>query len=252
MSVRNQSQYATLAIKSILNQSFSDFEFIIINDASTDTTSQLLKRIKDPRVKVITNPRHLGLTRSLNLGISQSQGEFIARMDADDIALPHRFKVQSRFLKHHPAVAVCGTAANLINASGKKIGSSHYPVKISQSILMRYNPLIHPSVMFRRSVIQTQGDYDNKLDGAEDYDLWLRLGARYQIANINQPLLSYRINPQGISWKHLKHTELQSIKARFKALKHYNYPLWQAVFLIKPLLSFLIPGRIKKLLFNIK
>lgn len=248
MSAYNQAQYLAPAIESILRQTFSGFEFLIINDASTDDTSQIIKSYRDRRITIFTHRRRQGLASSLNYLIRHSRGEYLARMDADDIAYPGRLKIQLDYLTRYPHIAACGTGVDLINAAGKKIGRKHYPPRITKPILMRYNPLIHPTVMIRKEVCT----YDASLNGAEDYDLWLRLGSQYQLANINKILLAYRVNPQGISWHSLKHTELQAIKARLKALRQYNYPLWQSIFLIKPIFSYLIPGWIKKLLFNVK
>ncbi len=251
MSVYNQAQYLPQAIDSILNQSFSNFELLIVNDASTDSTPRILKNYHDPRITVFTHHRRSGLAGSLNQAIKQSRGEYIARMDADDIAYPHRLKIQLDYLTRYRRVAACGTAVDLINPAGKKIGQKSYPAKISPAIIIRYNPIIHPSAMIRKSLLPSPDAYDPKLNGAEDYDLWLRLGADYQLTNIKKILLAYRVNPHGVSWSTLKHTELQAIKARFKALTEYNYPFWHIIFLIKPLLSYLIPDWVKKLLFNI-
>lgn len=248
MSVYNQARYLPQAIDSILNQTFSDFEFIIVNDVSTDDTARVLRQVKDKRIKLLLNRQRQGLAWSLNRDIAISHGEYIARMDADDIAYPKRLKIQLDYLTGHPHVAACGTGVDLIDAAGKKIGRKHYPPRITKPLLMRYNPLIHPTVMIRKEVCT----YDASLNGAEDYDLWLRLGSQYQLANISQVLLAYRVNPQGISWSSLKHTELQAIKARLKALRRYNYSLWQSIFLIKPIFSYLIPSWTKKLLFNVK
>ena len=251
MGVHNQHDYVRQSISSILNQTFTNFEFIIIDDASTDATSGIIKKFTDPKIKFITNSLRQGLAQSLNLAIRGSRGEFIARMDADDLSHPNRLKVQFEFLKFHPDIAVCGTAANLINISGKKMGQKHYPQIITPLVLMRYNPIIHPSVMIRKSTLPSP-PYNPSFNGAEDYDLWLRLAVDHQLVNLGQTLLDYRVNPQGISWSSLKHTQLQAIKARLKALAQYHYPQWQSIFLIKPILSYLIPVRIKKLLFNIK
>ena len=248
LSVHNQEKYLPSATDSILKQSFTDFEFLIIDDASSDQTSLILNRFRDKRIKTFTNRHRLGLTRSLNRALRHAQGEYIARMDADDIAYPLRLKIQLDYLTRYPHIAACGTAVDLIDYAGKPIGQKHFPQHITKTMLMRYNPLIHPTVMVRKEVCT----YDANLNGAEDYDLWLRLGSKYQLANINQVLLAYRVNPQGISWSSLKHTELQAIKARWKALKQYNYPLWQSIFLIKPILSYIIPAWVKKLLFNIR
>ena len=248
LSVYNQAEYLPRCISSILKQTFKDFEFIIINDASTDSSLRYLQNLKDKRLQLVSHHHRQGLAGSLNQAIGQSRGDFIARMDADDIAHKNRLKIQFDYLNQHPQVAACGTAANLIDNQGKIIGQKHYPINITKPILIRFNPLIHPTAMIRRKFC----DYDVNLDGAEDYDLWLRLGSNHQLANIDQVLLDYRVNPEGISWKTLKLTELQAIKARFKALKDYNYPKWQAIFLIKPILSYLIPSWVKKLLFNIR
>ena len=248
MSVYNQAQYLKQSITSILNQAFVSFELIIINDASTDATLKILRQFKDGRIKLLLNRKHRGLAASLNRGIRHSRGEYIARMDADDIARPDRLKLQLHFLESHPAVVACGTGVDLINTQGQNIGRKTYPQHITKSLLMRYNPLIHPTVMIRKAACI----YNENLNGAEDYDLWLRLGSQRQLVNLRQTLLAYRVNPWGISWSQLKQTELQAIKARFKALKDYNYPRRQAIYLIKPILSYLIPSRIKKLLFHIK
>lgn len=248
LSVHNQAEYLLQAINSILQQSFTNFEFLIADDGSSDSTPQILKSYRDRRITVFTHRHKLGLAASLNYLIRRSRGKYLARMDADDIAYPERLKIQLDYLSRHPHIAVCGTAVDLIDSAGKIIGQKHYPSRITKTLLMRYNPLIHPTVMIKKEVCT----YDTNLNGAEDYDLWLRLGSRYQLANISQILLAYRINIQGISWNSLKHTELQAIKARLKALRQYNYPLWQVIFIVKPILSYLIPSWIKKLLFNIR
>ena len=248
MSVYNQGQYLSQAIDSILSQTWTNFEFLIIDDASTDSTPQTLNRYRDRRISVFTHRRQAGLAGSLNQVIKKSRGKYIARMDADDIARPNRLKLQLHFLESHPAVVACGTGVDLINTQGQNIGRKTYPQHITKSLLMRYNPLIHPTVMIRKAACI----YNENLNGAEDYDLWLRLGSQRQLVNLRQTLLAYRVNPWGISWSQLKQTELQAIKARFKALKDYNYPRRQAIYLIKPILSYLIPSRIKKLLFHIK
>jgi glycosyltransferase involved in cell wall biosynthesis len=248
MSVYNQGQYLPQAIDSILRQSLADFEFLIMDDASTDSSPQILTSYRDRRISVFTHHRRSGLAGSLNQLIKKSRADYIARMDADDIAYPQRLKIQLDYLTCHSHIAACGTAVDLIDSAGKKIGSKHYPDRITKSLLMHYNPLIHPTVMIRKKPCH----YDANLNGAEDYDLWLRLGGKYKLANINQVLSAYRVNPQGISWNSLKRTELQAIKARLKALGRYNYPLWHSIFLTKPILSYFIPTWVKKLLFNIK
>ena len=250
LSVYNQEKYIESAIQSILNQTFKDFELIIINDASTDKTANVLRSYKDPRVKRFNNKKQLGLAKSLNKAISLSRGKFIARMDADDIAHPMRFKKQIEFLRKNPKVALCGTAVNLIDLYSTQIGTKAYPSTHNQlkQVIMRFNPIIHPTIMLRRSCLSTQA-YDPSLNGAEDYDLYLRVSQTHQLVNLKEKLLDYRINPRGISFNTYNHTLLQALKARLKALSTYHYPQWQYIYLIKPALSFFVPVKIKKYFF---
>lgn len=250
MSVFNAQRYLEQAIKNILNQSLSDFEFIIIEDASTDGTYEILKdfRKKDKRIKILRNKKRLGLTVSLNKGLRKARGEFIARMDADDISNKNRLKIQSNFLKKNPEVAFCGSWVTLINQSGKKIGEKKYPLEYGQikKVILKYNPFVHPSVMIRRKVLEERGFYDSNLNGAEDYDLFLRIAKNHQAVNLPCFLLKYRINPQGVSFLQYKKTERQALKARWKAIREYGYPYWQIIYLIKPLISYLVPFKIKR------
>ncbi len=253
MSAFNQASYLKLAIDSILRQSFTNFKFIIINDASTDNTRQIINSYRDHRIKIITHNFRQGLAKSLNQAIKHAQAKYLARMDADDIACRDRLKTQLDYLETHPQIAACGTAVTLIDAQNRKIGIKHFPAtttKIRQ-VILRYNPFIHPSMMLQRKILVDVGGYDESLNGAEDYDLWLRMASKYELININKLLLNYRINPQGVSWANLKYTELQALKARIKALRYYDYSWWQTIYLIKPLLSIFVPGFFKKKFFHI-
>lgn len=253
MSVYNQAEFLSQALNSILAQSLPQFEVIIIDDDSNQATQNLLRGFSDNRIKLIRHPHRLGLAKSLNTGIKLARGQFVARMDADDIALPHRFKTQFNYLKEHPNIAGCGSAVELINTQGKTIGHKRFPASYSalKKVILRYNPFIHSSMMIRKKILDELGNYDTSLNGAEDYDLWLRLISQYPLVNLNHILLKYRINPHGVSWRSLKHVETQALKARINALINYGYPKWQAIFLAKPALSLLIPTAIKKHLFRI-
>lgn len=248
MSVFNAQRYLEQATKSILNQSLSDFEFIIIDDASTDKSLAIIKSFKDKRIKILRNKKRLGLTVSLNKGLRKAKGEFIARMDADDISNKNRLKIQFNYLKNHPEVVFCGSWVTLINQSDKKIGEKKYPTEYKeiQRAIMAGNPFIHPTVMMRRSILKKVGFYDENLNGAEDYDLFLRIAKNHQAVNLPYFLLKYRINPYGVSYRQYKKTERQALRARWKAIREYGYPYWQIIYLIKPLISYLVPFKIKK------
>ncbi|MCM8787205.1 MAG: glycosyltransferase, partial [Candidatus Omnitrophica bacterium] len=224
------------------------FEFIVVNDNSTDATNQILKKIKDPRLKIITNKAKLGLTTSLNICLKRSKGEFIARMDADDIARRDRFTKQVNFLDKYKEIGVVGSWVELIDHNGKKRGILKFPLshqEISKKIFL-FNPLRHSTVMFRKELIYKYGFYDEKLDGAEDYDLWLRLGKFTKIANIGLPLLKYRLHDERVSEKEERKVLKAAIMARIKAIRFYNYPFWKLLYLIKPILTYFIPSKVKK------
>lgn len=255
MAVRNQEATLAAAINSILKQSFRQFEFIIVNDASTDHSVEILAdfAVKDKRIKLLTNRRQLGLTRSLNQAIKKAKGKYLARMDGDDIALPRRLEKQLKFLADHPQIALLGTAAYLINQKNKQIGLKRFPSDhqhIRASVL-RYCPFIHPTWMFRRSALKEIGDYNEKFPFAQDYELVLRFLTRFRTANLAEPLLKYRVNSaSAISLKNLKKQELFALKARFLALTSYGYPVTESWKLIKPALSFFVPAFIKKPLYR--
>lgn len=252
MAVFNGQDYLKEAVNSILQQSFPDFEFIIINDASTDNTGKILKSFKDKRIKILKNKKRLGLTLSLNKGLKKAQGEFIARMDADDISRKDRLKAQFNYLKSHPKVAMCGSWVTLINQSGGKTGERRYPLEYKQikKVIFKYNPFVHPTIMIRKSVLNKFGTYDENLNGAEDYDLFLRIVKNNQAINLPDFLLKYRISPEAISFLEYKKTEGQALRARWKAIREYGYSWRQTVFLIKPMISYLMPGFIKRFFYR--
>lgn len=186
MAVKDGERYLKQAIESILAQSFKDFEFIIIDDDSSDNSVDIVKSYRDPRIKHMLNDKHLGLTASLNRGLDLAQGEYIARMDSDDISLAERFDEQVRYLDSHPDVAVLGTGIRFIDEAGNPIedvifSSDHDLIKWD---LCFYNPIAHPTVMIRAQVIREAGGYDPVLERSQDYDLWWRIGSFWRLSNL--------------------------------------------------------------------
>ena len=250
MAVYNNASTLKQAINSILKQTFKDFQFIIVNDASTDNSSQILDKIaeKDKRITIINNRTQLGLTKSLNKALKSVKTKYITRMDGDDIALPRRFEKQIKYLNEHPQITLLGTAAFLINNKGRQIGLKRHPSdhKILRRKILHYCPFIHPTWMFRRSALLEVGEYNQNFPYAQDYELVLRIASKFQTANLPEPLLKYRVNSSAaISYKNLKKQEYLAIKARLLALIYYGYPLSEFWKLIKPFLSFLVPSFIK-------
>jgi glycosyltransferase involved in cell wall biosynthesis len=195
LSAYNESSVILNAIKSIREQHFIDWELIVVNDGSTDITGELVNQEvrKDSRIRLINNEINQGLAASLNKGIAVSTGEYIARMDADDLALKERLRLQVDYLDEHPDVMVLGGAAIYRNSQGKVLGEVFMPEEHSDIIrwLLRSSPFIHPTVMMRKSFVDVTSGYDESLNRAQDYDLWFR-GQNVGIYhNLQRPILIY-------------------------------------------------------------
>ena len=203
MGVYNQRRYVQSAVESILGQSYMHWDLLIIDDASTDGTWELLQSITrgDGRITIERNDLNRGLAASLNRGWRQARGNLIARMDADDESLPERLQRQIEFLQDHPEVAVLGTGAELINEAGDSLGRMLRPAEHEALVsrIFRENPFIHPSVILRRSFLEATGGYDDALRRGQDYDLWLRGYRRFRYANLPHALIRHRVR-RSPSW----------------------------------------------------
>jgi glycosyltransferase involved in cell wall biosynthesis len=197
MAVYNCERYLEEAVESILNQTFRDFEFIIINDGSTDRSSELLNCLasKDGRIRLV-HQENIGLTTSLNHGLYMARGELIARMDADDIALPCRFDHQVGFLQKHQDVVLLGGEVELISEQGVELGPRGQPTdeqEIRRRLLLGDGGVItHPAIMFRRSVALKVGGYDLRFSTTQDLDLFIRLSERGKVTNLPETVLKWR------------------------------------------------------------
>jgi glycosyltransferase involved in cell wall biosynthesis len=208
MSVYNSDRYLRSAVESILAQTFTDFEFLIVDDGSTDRSRSILQdyAAQDSRIVLISR-ENKGLTQSLNELIRRSRGEFLARMDADDVALPERFAQQIDFLRQQPQVVCIGTAQDWIDGDGDRLmqwAPTADDAEIQAHMLAGRNYFCHPSVMMRRQAAVAVGGYDASLKSAQDLDLWLRLGEIGQLANLQAVLMQYRIHTQSVTEKQIK------------------------------------------------
>lgn len=193
MSVYNGSTFLKEAIDSILNQTFSDFEFIIINDGSTDNSLNIIKSYSDKRIKLIDNVVNKGLIYSLNKGIEEAKGKYIARMDADDISEPERLKCQFDFLELNENIGVLGSDyISFSNKHSKRLHSIISPSEI-KAFLMFSATMCHPTLMIRKSVfLDNQLKYSAFAKHVEDYDLWTKLVLKTDFENLTEVLLNYR------------------------------------------------------------
>jgi len=215
MSVYNGERYLREAIDSILNQTFTDFEFIVIDDGSTDGTADILRTYTDPRVRVISQ-QNQGLTISLNRGIAEAHGIFIARQDADDRSFPERFAIQVAFLSSNKDIALVGSAVEVISGTGKVLATFRHPGESADisEVITKYNCFWHGSVMFRRESFLALGGYSEAFVTAQDYDMWLRFSERYLLANLRDPLYAYRFSADSITVKRMVSQHRLAVLAR--------------------------------------
>lgn len=205
MSVYNGEKYLEEAVESILNQTFRDFEFIVVDDGSSDSTPRLLALYerRDPRVLIYRFDDNRGLSTALNFGIERARGKYIARMDADDISLPNRLQEQVAFMDACPEIGVCGSCVTLIglkNAEEWKYPTSHEAI-YARSLFE--NTLVHSSVIMSASLFKKyELAYDENVRYAQDYELWSRALSLVRFANVGQALLQYRVHTQGTGSKH--------------------------------------------------
>jgi glycosyltransferase involved in cell wall biosynthesis len=201
MSVYNGQRYVAEAVDSILAQTFADFELLIIDDASSDRTAEILASYDDPRIRVLRNETNLGLTKSLNRGLQEARGELIARHDADDRSHPERLAEQVAFLDAHPEAAVVGAQANHIDESGRKRGSSRHPLSAAASrfSMMFGSALVHGAAMFRRSIVRDLGGYDESYITGQDADLWSRIIPLAEVRNLDRVLIDFRVHAESVS-----------------------------------------------------
>ena len=215
MPVFNAEQYLADAILSILEQSYPNFEFLIIDDGSKDNSSKIIEHFQksDTRICVVRQPINQGLVPSLNRGLDIAQGKYIARMDADDISLPDRLSKQVEYLESHPDVGILGCGVQHIDQTGKLLVSPQLflgDLSIRWHILFE-NPFYHPSIMLRNSTLKTTGfQYNPHKQHAEDFDLLSRLLLFTKADNLPDTLLLYRIHSESIS-------EKNTVKQRLKA-----------------------------------
>ncbi len=232
MTAYNTEKYIKEAIESILNQTFKDFEFIIVDDGSTDNTRLIIEEYakKDRRIKILYNKKNLGIVKSLNKAIAIAKGKYIARMDSDDVSKLNRLEKQFVFMESNPKVGVCGTNFILINEKGKIIGWKSFPEtnEKCKKAFFFCNPFAHNTVMLRKECFDIFGYYNNDFLYAEDLELWMRFGQKYKLYNLQKYLVYYRVHAINSIFKNQKQMIKATLKARKIALKKYNYhcPFW--------------------------
>ncbi len=222
-SVYNGEKYISACVQSILDQSFEDFEFILLDNGSTDGTSELLDRIDDPRVRVI-HQENLGIPQSLNKGIHLACGELIARLDADDVSYPDRLERQVKFMDANPDHVLCGGGyERWINGC---LSPQTVPLPLNdddiRSCLSRYNPIAHSAVVFRKDAFLKAGGYDRHLRFSQDYDLWIKLMKIGKACNLDENFGFVRFYEESTFSSNKSITFFEVLKVKWKAYSLYG------------------------------
>lgn len=200
----NCQRYIAQAIKSILGQTFQDFEMVIVDDASTDGTAAILQSYaqRDDRIRVFRNETNQGPVKTMNIGLKQARGEFVAVQDADDLSLPHRLETEVSLLRAHPQIAMVGSRGIVVDEEGEELRVSTHEFKDSEEVkqyLREKHLFTHSSVMFRRKSLEAIGWYDEFFLYSHDYDVYLRLAEKFDILYYEEPLVRWRWLNTGIS-----------------------------------------------------
>lgn len=245
MSVYNGEKYISEAIDSILNQTYSDFEFIICDDASTDKSVDIIKNYirKDNRIILIRNETNMGLASSLNKCIDRARGEYIARMDADDLSLNDRFEKQITFLDENPNIAfVCG-GIYLLDKNGIW-GERISKRALTKENIFKFQPVAHPTTMIRRSVLKQVNGYTVApyTKRGQDFDLWCKIYSQgYEGENIGSVVLYYREDKDAYKKRLFKY-RIDSYKMKKLWRKRLEFPLYYDLYAYKPIIIGLIPN----------
>jgi glycosyltransferase involved in cell wall biosynthesis len=249
MAVHDGAPWLREAVDSVLGQTLRDIELIVVDDGSTDDTAAMLGRVDDLRLSVLRQAR-AGLTVSLNRALRLATAPLVARLDADDVALPERLARQVAFLDAHPEVGVLGTGSFDTDEPGRVLATYRPPESDAaiRRALIRRNPFVHSSIMMRRSVLDAAGGYDETVAVAQDYELWLRLSRLTGLANLGEPLVRRRLGADRISIRRDRERLRTEVAVKLRALRAGAYPPWCAVFVVKPLVALALPDGARRLL----
>lgn len=235
MPVKNEEKYVGATIKCILNQTYRNFDFWIIDDGSTDKTWNVIQSFKDKRIKSFHFDDNAGMTARLNWAIPQIKSKYIARMDSHNLASKDRLKRQFDFMESNPNVMALGSNYDRVDEKGKVLMKTNFPTKDSQLKLklMEKNLFKHASMFIRREAYDKVGLYDPYFRVAQDYDFILRVAAKFPVANLSEYLVTDIYMDQNMTQKHRLRSAWEALTAQYNGLKKYGYPLWQAIYLIR-------------------
>lgn len=257
LPVYNGQSFLATAIKSIQNQTLTDFELICIDDGSTDNTPKILKRlaVQDKRLKIITNPSNIGLAASLNRALPLTRGQYIARMDADDISLPTRFAKQIALLESNPHLVAVGGQEEIIDHNGTVIAQKHFPTdpQACYQTLCNFMPIQPPLLMIRGSIFRTLR-YNTKICKNDDINIYFQLLCHGSLGNVNDTIFQYRQLPNSLTHNNARQVFFMALRNRLDGIIRHGYrPRFSRLFLllIQTILVAFLPSYLVVKLFEI-
>ena len=247
IAVRDGAPWVADAVASVLGQSAGDLELIVIDDGSADATPDLLAAIRDPRLRTERRAA-AGLTPSLNRGLALARAPLIARLDADDFALPDRLARQRAFLDARPDVGLLGSAVREVTTGGVDVAVRIPPVDDAalRAALIRRNPFVHSTVMARRSLVERVGGYDETMPVAQDYDLWMRLARVTRLGSLPEVLVVRRLLPGRVTATRDSARLRAETCIRWRALRAGAYPPWCVVFALRSAAALALPVPLRR------
>lgn len=256
MPVYNSEKYVQTAIESILNQQYSNFEFIIIDDHSKDKTYTLIKKIQktDKRIHLLRNRSNLGVTKSLNKGLQMVKGKYIVRMDSDDWAYPERISSQVELMESNPHIVVSGSYIEVCdeNLNTKYLRKYHLEDKLIKKHLFRYSPFAHPVTIWRTEILKKE-PYNNTIKVGQDYELYFRVGKMGEFRNLERPLLKLRMHNKSVSASMNNQQSRSTVEIRKKAVLYLGYKMTKIDIIynfLQSKLIYIIPVKMRFILFN--
>jgi glycosyltransferase involved in cell wall biosynthesis len=252
----NSSKYIKETLESILDQTYSNLEIVITDDASKDDTLDIVRGYEDSRIKILTNKKNLGISGNMNKGILSSKGKYIAIMDADDWSYPYRIEKQVKMMEENPNVVLCSGYMDMCDENLKFKHTRTYPTTNEEirKVLLRYDPIAHPASMWRKETLLKTNLYPLYVNNTcHDYSLIFEISQYGEFQNIPESLIKYRIRKDSVTGKKVRQTQLFSTYFQIKAIVEYGFKptFGDKVFIfLRTISAYVLPVQIQRAIAN--